>query len=104
MAKTIAIPVRRADSGATGSHEAELLREGWEKQTTIGEPRLTEIADNYRSLGYEVLVERYRAAKEGGDGCTTCFDAGDDLGQVHGTVYVRKPAGTDAATADDELF
>jgi hypothetical protein len=32
-----------------GGKEADLLAEGWIKQTTIGEPRLSEIVDNYRS-------------------------------------------------------
>ena len=97
MATPITIPVRWMDSGS--GREAELLRDGWKKQTTIGEPRLSELAENYRSLGYEVLVESYRTS---GDGCITCFEAGDALGQVHGTVYIRKSAG--AGTADDELF
>lgn len=103
MATPITIPVKRVDAGA--GRAAELLRDGWKKQTTIGEPRLTEIAENYRSLGYEVLVESYRATNDSGGGCSTCFEAGDELGQVHGTVYIRKPQGTDAgAVSDDDLF
>ncbi len=101
MATPITIPVKRVDAGA--GREAELLRDGWKKQTTIGEPRLTEIAENYRSLGYEVVVETYRVTNDSGDGCNTCFEAGDALAQVHGTVYIRKIAGAGAGT-DDELF
>jgi len=94
MAKTI--PIREITAG--GTREAELVREGWRKQTTIGEPRLTELAENYRELGYEVLVERYRVE---GDACNTCFEAGDAIGQFNGTIYLRK--GTTSAEPD-ELF
>ena len=84
-----------------GGKEAELLAEGWIKQTTIGEPRLTEIVDNYRLLGYEVHVVEHR--EESGDGCNTCFTAGAEMGQVYGDVYIRKAKGGRRA-ADDELF
>ena len=84
-----------------GGKEAELLAEGWIKQTTIGEPRLTEIVDNYRSLGYEVHVVEHR--EESGEGCNTCFTAGAEMGQVYGDVYIRKGKGGKPA-AEDELF
>ena len=78
--------------------EDALLRDGWVRQTTIGEPRLSEIVHNYKAMGFEVLVEEF---KTDGEGCNTCFDAGQEMGFMYGTVYVRKrgePAG------DDELF
>ena len=84
-----------------GGKEAELLAEGWIKQTTIGEPRLTEIVDNYRRLGYEVPVIEH--PDESGEGCNTCFTAGAEMGQVYGDVYIRKAKGGRHA-ADDELF
>jgi hypothetical protein len=84
-----------------GGREADLLAEGWVKQTTIGEPRLSEIVENYRGLGYEVHVVEHR--EEGGDGCNTCFTAGAEMGQVYGDVYIRKGKGGRHA-ADDELF
>ena len=37
----------------------------------------------------------------GGEGCTTCFDAGKEMGQVYGTVYIRSRG--DSA-GQDELF
>jgi hypothetical protein len=49
-------------------------------------------------MGFEVHVEEF---KTDGEGCNTCFDAGQEMGFMYGTVYVRKrsePAG------DDELF
>ena len=39
-----------------GLKEKELAEEGWVKQTTIGEPRLSEIVELYRSFGYEVRL------------------------------------------------
>jgi hypothetical protein len=83
-----------------GGREADLLSEGWIKQTTIGEPRLSEIVENYRQLGYEVHVVEHR---EEGEGCNTCFTAGAEMGQVYGDVYIRKGKGGKRA-ADDELF
>lgn len=46
------IPLKLVKDGK----EADLLAAGWVKQTTIGEPRLSEIVENYRQLGYEVHV------------------------------------------------
>ena len=40
-----------------GLPEKEMEKEGWIKQTTIGEPRLSEIVELYESLGYEVHIE-----------------------------------------------
>jgi len=34
-----------------------LEKEGWIRQTAIGEPRLSEIIELYKSLGYEVRLE-----------------------------------------------
>jgi hypothetical protein len=89
------IPIRPLGSVS----EEALLKDGWEKKTTIGEPRLTELAENYASLGWDVHVERYTAD---GQSCNTCFTVGDDLGQVHGVIYVRKAQGR--ARPDDGLF
>ncbi len=85
-----------------GGKEADLLAEGWVKKTTIGEPRLSEIAENYRHLGYEVQVVEH-GVEASGDGCNTCFTAGAEMGQVYGDVYIRKGSGG-RNSADDELF
>jgi hypothetical protein len=80
------------------SPEDALLKDGWKRQTTIGEPRLSEIVQNYKSMGFEVHVEEFKAE---GEGCNTCFDAGQEMGFSYGTVYVRKRG---EATGEDELF
>ncbi|MBZ0145346.1 MAG: hypothetical protein KJZ92_08190 [Rhodocyclaceae bacterium] len=84
-----------------GGKEGDLLAQGWIKQTTIGEPRLSEIVENYRQLGYEVHVIEH--LDESAGGCNTCFTAGAEMGQVYGDVYIRKGKGGKHA-ADDELF
>ena len=63
-----------------------------------GEPRLSEIVQNYKAMGFEVHVEEFKAE---GEGCNTCFDAGQEMGFSYGTVYVRKRG---EATGEDELF
>ena len=81
------------------SPEDALLKDGWKRQTTIGEPRLSEIVQNYKAMGFEVHVEEFKT--EGDAGCTTCFDAGQGMGFMYGTVYIRKRG---EAAGDDELF
>ena len=78
-----------------GGQEGDLLAKGWTKQTTIGEPRLSEIVENYQQLGYEVTVIEHPAAVSG-DGCNTCFTAGAELGQMYGDVFIRKSGGAKA--------
>lgn len=95
------IPIKLASSPAAAQDddvEMRLLREGWKRLTTIGEPRLSEIAEAYRGMGFKVHVERYRSE---GDGCTSCLDADDEMGKVIGTVYTRRSA---KPVQDDELF
>ena len=69
-----------------GLREKELEKEGWIKQTTIGEPRLSEIVELYKSLGYEVRLEPVKL--DGLDEeCRKCYELeGDEVK----TVYVRK--------------
>jgi hypothetical protein len=81
------------------SPEDALLKDGWKRQTVIGEPRLSEIVQNYKAMGFEVHVEEFKT--EGDAGCTTCFDAGQGMGFMYGTVYIRKRG---EAAGDDELF
>jgi hypothetical protein len=53
---------------------------------------------NYKAMGFEVHVEEFKAE---GEGCNTCFDAGQEMGFSYGTVYVRKRS---EAAGEDELF
>ena len=66
--------------------EKELEKGGWIKQTTIGEPRLSEIVELYKSLGYEVRLEPVKL-DELDEECRKCYE---DEGDKVKTVYVRK--------------
>lgn len=93
------IPIKLAGS-TTPEEDVEdrLLRQGWKRLTTIGEPRLSEIAEAYRGMGFEVHVEVWKSE---GDGCNTCLDADTEMGKILGTVYTRPGNGQQK---DDELF
>ena len=72
--------------------------DGWRPLSTLSEPRLSEMAENYRALGYEVDIRDIQRSE---GGCNSCFDAGEEIGQVFGTLYVRK---RNDAPANHELF
>ena len=69
-----------------GLREKELEEEGWVKQTTIGEPRLSEIVALYKSLGYEVRLEPVKL-HELDEECRKCYES--EIDEVK-TVYIRK--------------
>ena len=86
--------------------EEELLKAGWERRFLAGEPRLSEMVELYRSIGFEVLVEplptKEEMAEEGGcsdRGCTACLDGDPDRYRI---IYTRacgdalEPDGTEA--------
>ena len=92
------IPIKLASANQEEEVEDRLLRQGWKRLTTIGEPRLSEIAEAYRGMGFEVHVETYKTE---GDGCTTCLDADQEMGKIIGTVYTRR---AEEPQQEDELF
>jgi len=64
----------------------ELKKQGWVKRTTIGEPRLSEIVNEYKSLGFEVHLEPVNL-DELDEECRRCYGKEADKFK---TVYVRK--------------
>lgn len=64
----------------------DVEKEGWIKQTTIGEPRLSEIVELYKSLGYKVRVEP-ATLDELDEECRRCY--GNEIDELK-TVYTRK--------------
>ena len=64
----------------------ELEKMGWIKRTTIGEPRLSEIVELYKSLGYEVRIEPVKLDALDDD-CKRCYE--NEVDEVK-TVYVKK--------------
>ncbi len=66
------------------SREEDLRKEGWEKRFTIDEPRLSEMAEAYQELGFEVLLEPVDLSSEE---CTSCISAHP---QRYRTLYTRR--------------
>lgn len=66
------------------NREEELKKEGWEKRFTIDEPRLSEMAEQYRELGFEVILEPVDLSSEE---CTSCIGGNP---QRYKTLYTRK--------------
>jgi hypothetical protein len=64
----------------------EREKEGWLKRTTIDEPRLSEIVEEYESLGYEVRLEPVKL-EDIDEKCKKCYEK--QVGKIK-TVYVRK--------------
>jgi hypothetical protein len=67
------------------TREEELTAQGWERQATYDEPRLSEMADTYKDIGFEVHLEPFDADEE--PGCTTCMAMTPDRFK---TIYTRK--------------
>lgn len=82
------------------TREQELAGDGWTRKTTMNEPRLSEVVEEYRSLGFEVLLEPIDKAHCNEAGCSSCFEI-EGVAEQFRTVYTRpgKNAG-----GDDELF
>ncbi|MDD5249502.1 MAG: hypothetical protein PHY45_10980 [Rhodocyclaceae bacterium] len=87
------IPIKQMETQEYGKGA-----DGWERLSTLSEPRLSEMAENYKTLGYEVEVRDIQRTE---GSCNTCFDAGSEMGQVFGTLFIRRGAGT---RQDEELF
>jgi hypothetical protein len=67
----------------------ELKKQGWIKRTIIDEPRLSEIVDEYESLGFEVRLEPVNL-EEMDKECRRCY--GNNAAKFK-TVYIRKKQG-----------
>ena len=65
--------------------EDKLKSEGWEKQFTAEEPRLSEAVELYKSLGYEVHLEPVIGEEESEE-CQACFE---EMADKYKTIYTR---------------
>ena len=65
------------------TREKQLKKEGWEKRFTIDEPRLSEMLEQYRELGFEVLLEPVDLSSEE---CTSCIAVDP---KRYKTIYTR---------------
>jgi NAD-dependent dihydropyrimidine dehydrogenase PreA subunit len=66
---------------------AALTGEGWEKRATYDEPRLSELADMYKELGYEVYLQPFNPDEA--TGCAQCLKVSPEK---YKTIYIRKAA------------
>ena len=64
--------------------EETLIRQGWERQATYDEPRLSEMVETYLEIGLEVHLEAFHPDKE--PGCTDCMTATPEKFK---TIYTR---------------
>ena len=72
-------------SEMTPTREQQLVRQGWEKRTTYDEPRLSEMAELYAQLGFEVHLEPFDPTDQ--PGCAECLL---QQPQRYKTLYTRK--------------
>ena len=74
---------------ANSDRNNALQAEGWIARSTIDEPRLSEIANTYRDIGYEVKIV-YSDTDALDEDCTLCFDGLTASNRRWGTAHVRK--------------
>jgi hypothetical protein len=68
--------------------EEKLIKEGWQKQATYDDPRLSEMVGMYKEIGLEVHLVPFNPENE--TGCTGCMQLMPDL---FATIYTRGKAG-----------
>ena len=71
----------------TEAREQELARQGWVKRITYDEPRLVEMVQMYKDLGFEVHLEPFDPDTE--PGCVECIRCTPDQ---YKTIYTRNKA------------
>ncbi len=75
--------------------EQELIAAGWERRFIACEPRLSEMADMYKEIGFDILLEPLHPKEEmdaqscEANGCTACFDVDRERYKI---IYTRKAA------------
>ncbi|MEW6260707.1 MAG: hypothetical protein AB1547_12495 [Thermodesulfobacteriota bacterium] len=63
------------------------IDQGWEKQGSFDEPRLSDVVETYREMGFEVRLEPYDPSLDAEGGCTVCMNAAAERFR---TVFTRK--------------
>jgi uncharacterized metal-binding protein YceD (DUF177 family) len=67
------------------TRQEALALQGWERQATYDEPRLSEMAEVYEEIGLEVHLEPFHPDEE--PGCTGCMAM---MPEQYKTIYTRK--------------
>ena len=66
------------------SREDQLVRNGWTRQSTHDEPRLSDVVEAYEEMGMEVHLEPFNPQDE--KGCTECMQVSPEK---YKTIYTR---------------
>ncbi len=82
------------------SKHLDLVSQGWERRFSAEDPRLTEMNEYYRSLGFETLVVDGVIGCDAA--CRNCFDA-PGFGGQYKTLYTRG-ASTKGSSGEDDIF
>lgn len=75
------------------NREEELKSKGWEKRFIGSEPRLSEMVELYKEIGFDVLLEplpdedEIKAQECSEKGCTICFQQDKEKYKI---IYTRK--------------
>ena len=77
------------------TREAELGAQGWQKKSTVDEPRLSELVQTYRRIGCAVHLEPFDPREQ--PGCNDCMKSDPDR---YKTIYIRK-TGIDKVEDDE---
>lgn len=64
--------------------EEKLISEGWQKQATYDDPRLTEMVEIYEEIGLDVHLEPFNPENE--KGCSGCMQS---MPELYKTIYTR---------------
>ena len=67
------------------TREKLLHSRGWEKKSTLDDPRLSEMVAAYEEIGLEVHIEPFWPSEEKG-----CIDCMAEFTGKYGTIYTRK--------------
>lgn len=66
------------------NHEETLIKQGWQKQSTLDEPRLSDAIEAYEEIGFEIHLEPFHPEEE--TGCTECMKISPEK---YKTIYTR---------------
>ena len=66
-------------------NKEDLEKQGWVKQTTYDEPRLSEMIEMYKEMGFEVHIEIFVPDNE--PGCSQCMSSQPER---YKTIYTRR--------------
>ena len=78
-------------AGVRPDREAELKTRGWQRRQAYDEPRLTELVEEYRAAGFEVLLEPFDPTGPGNGACGLCFNRPGEAARFK--VIYTKPIG-----------